>query len=120
MIIIVGEANAVNFSSCAEQSFENTTCAQVFADVNVTLLDVLERSVVEQHFHATETFGADRDDVSVWELVGLILVGTFRGRFELCVAVKRHVAKVLFDITTDNPLCGGRERVPALSEELVR
>ena len=66
----------------------------------------------------TETFGAERDDVTVWEFAGLILVGTFRGRFELCVVVKRHVAKFLFDITTDPPLFGGRERVPALSEEL--
>ena len=73
---------------------------------------------MEQHFHATETPGADREDVSVWELVGLILVGTFRGKFELCVEVKRNVAKFLFDITTDLPICGGRERVPALSEEL--
>ena len=73
---------------------------------------------MEQHFHATETLGADRDDVSVWELVGLILVGTFRGQFELCVVVKRNVAKFLFDITTDPPSCGGRERVPPLNEEL--
>ena len=67
---------------------------------------------------ATETFGAERDDVFVWELVGLISVGTFRGRFELSVVVTRHVAKFLFDITTDLPRCGGRERAPMLSEEL--
>merc|ERR1712135_180095 len=59
---------------------------QILADVNVALHDALERSVVdptgfftdetwlEQHFCATETFGADSDDVSVWELVGLLLV----------------------------------------------
>ena len=67
---------------------------------------------------ATETIGAERDDVSVWELVGLVLVVTSRDRFELCVVVKRHVAKFLFDITTDLPLCGGHERVPPVSEEL--
>ena len=61
---------------------------------------------------------APRDDVTVWELISLILVRTFRGRFELCVVVKRHVAKFLFDITTDLPFCGGREKVPALNEEL--
>ena len=47
-----------------------------------------------------------------------ILVGTFRGRFELCFVDKRNVAKFLFDIMTDLTLCGGRERVPALSEDL--
>ena len=36
-------------------------------------------------------------------------VGTFRGRYELCIVVKRNEAKFLFDITTDLPLCGGRE-----------
>ena len=91
-------------SSCASQSLgtsradgQHDSGVQFLAGGNVTLLDVLERSVVEQHFHATETPGADRDEVSVWELVG-ILVGTFRGRFELCVAVKRHVAK--FSLTS--------------------
>ena len=60
----------------------------------------------------------DNDDVSVWERVGLLLLGTFRGRLELCVVVKSNVAKFLFDTTTDLPLCGGHERVPALSEDL--
>ena len=36
----------------------------------------------EQHFDATETFSTDSADVSVWELVGLLVV-TVRGRFEL-------------------------------------
>ena len=54
--------------------------------------DVLERSVVdsgiwlEQNFDATDTFGTDSDDVSVWELVGLFLVN-FRSRFEICVVI---------------------------------
>ena len=54
-----------------------------------------------------------------WELVSLIFVRTFRGRFELCVLVKRHVAKFLFTSRPIPPFyCGGRERVPALSDEL--
>ena len=68
--------------------------------------------------HVTETFSAESDDVSVWEHIGLNLVGTFRGRFELSVVVQRHVAEFLFDITNDPCLSGGRERVPALSEDL--
>ena len=51
---------------------------------NVTFYVVQGRSVVdsagsfiieiwlEQHVHATETFGADSDDVSIWELVDKI------------------------------------------------
>ena len=50
--------------------------------------------------------------------MGLLLVGTFRSRFELCVVVQGNVAKFLFDITNDLPLCGGRERVSALSQDL--
>ena len=94
---------------------DNTTW-RINLAVNVTLHDVVKRSVVkstgfftsgtwlEKDFHATETFGAINVDVSVWKLVGLILVGTFRGRFELRFVVKRNVAQVLFDITTDLPL----------------
>ena len=71
-------------SSCAPQSLgkglprDNTTVPYNLADVNGTLHDVVERSVVEsagfftrgtwldKHFHATETFGAINHDVSVW------------------------------------------------------
>ena len=49
---------------------------------------------------ATESFGADSDDVSH---VGLLLVETFRGRFELCVVVQTNVATFLFDVTTELP-----------------
>ena len=41
-----------------------------------------------------ETFGADSDEVSVWELTGLLLVG-FRRRFELRVVVHANVAQFL-------------------------
>ena len=39
------------------------------------------------HTRETETFGADSDDVFVWEQLGLILVGTFHGRVELYVVI---------------------------------
>ena len=79
----------------------------ILADVNVTLLNVVERSVVDsagfkanetgwKNTRATETFGADSDGVSIWEHVGLLLVGTFRSRFGLCVVVQSNVAKFLF------------------------
>ena len=41
---------------------------------------------LEQHFHATETFGTDSDDVYVWKLFGPVLVD-FRRRLELCVVI---------------------------------
>ena len=46
--------------------------------------------------------------------MGLLLVGTFCNRFELCVVIESNEAKFLFDTTTDLPLFGGRERVSAL------
>ena len=64
----------------------------------------------EQHYHATETPGADRDDVSVWELVGLLLV-KFRDRFVHCVVIHTDVAQIFFDIPSSLPLCGGSEGV---------
>ena len=40
---------------------------QIFADVDVTPVD---ETWLEQHSRATEAFGANSDDVSVWELEG--------------------------------------------------
>ena len=40
---------------------------QIFADVDVTLVD---ETWPEQHSRATEALGANSDDVSVWELEG--------------------------------------------------
>ena len=54
--------------------------------------------------------GADRDDVSVWELVGLLLV-EFRNRFVLCVVIQTNVGQILFDIPSNLPLTGGGEGV---------
>ena len=53
----------------------------------------------------TETFGATLNDVVTWENVGPFLVG-FRGRFELCVVIQNIVARLLYDIWNNLPLCG--------------
>ena len=66
---------------------------------------------------ALETISANRDDASVWELEGLRLVN-FRNRFELCVVIQTKVARILYDICDNLPLCGGREKAPSLSEDL--
>ena len=93
------EATPSTTSSYAHQSLETWWChwqhdtnVQIFADVNVTLLEIVKRNVVDsagrnakklsgKNTRATETFGADRDDVSVREHVGLLFVETFRNRF---------------------------------------
>ena len=41
---------------------------------------------LEQYINATETFGIDSDDVSVWELACLFLVNS-RSRFQICVVI---------------------------------
>ena len=51
----------------------------------IPLASLPNETCQDQHFRATETLGADSDDVSVWEFIGLLVVGTFRSRFELCV-----------------------------------
>ena len=50
-----------------------------------------------------ETSSADRDDVSVWELVGLLRVD-FRNRFQLCVVIQTNVPQFLDDIPNNLPL----------------
>ena len=64
-----------------------------------------------QYIDATETFSADRGDVSVSEPIGLILVD-FRRRFDLCVVIRADVAQFPTDVPSNFPLCGGSERVP--------
>ena len=96
---------------------DNTTSAYNSLRMQTSLFMLLEKEVswiphiwLEQHFHVMETFSADSDDVSVWELVGLLPVG-IRNRFELCVENTSNVAQFLFDKWDNLPLCGGSEDV---------
>ena len=58
--------------------------------------EAVERSVVDAtgFFTVTETFGANRDDVSVWEITGFLFVD-FRRRIEHCVVIRASVARFL-------------------------
>ena len=124
--LIVDGASASCHSSCTRQSLGKWPChltaRQWRTDLcgcNVTLHDVLERSVVdsgtrlEQYFHATESPSADRDDVSVGEVVGLLLI-KFSSRFVYCVVIPQ----ILFNFPSKLPLCRGSERAPSVREVL--
>ena len=98
---------------------------QILADVSDAIRVVLERSVVEsagffaeetwleQYVDAMETCGTDRNDLSVWELKGFLLVG-LRRRFEPSVVIHATVAQFLFNIPSTLPLSGGSEGVSLL------
>ena len=51
----------------------------------IPLASLQNETCQDQHLRATETLGAESGDVSVWESIGFLVVGTFRSRFELCV-----------------------------------
>ena len=108
-------------SSCAPQSLwkmvvppDHATLANNPADANVTLHDVAERNVVESagfftndtwleyHFHPSDTFGPNSDDVCVWELARLLLVKCSR-IFELCVVIHTNATQLLCDIPSKSP-----------------
>ena len=119
-------------SSCARRSIGTWPFHLRSRHRSVTLADMHaiphERSVVDsvgffsaetwlkEHFHAKETFNADSDEVPGWVLKGLLLVG-IRSRFELC-RNPRQCAPFFCDLNVS--VCGGRERVLALSEDLLR
>ena len=55
---------------------------------------------LEQHFHVKETFNADSDDVSVWELDRIGITTLISSWMEPAPSVHRHAL--------DNPLENGR------------
>merc|ERR1719412_2964408 len=73
---------------------------------------------LEEHLRATEALAADRDDVTVGQLVRLLLVGRLSGGLHLCVVVKSDVRELLLYVTNNLTLCRGGEGIAALSENL--
>ena len=81
-----GTSTVINPFLYGDAIVRHDSGVQILADVSVSFNVDLERSVgdsasfftdgtrLEQHLRATETFGADSDDVSVWELVGILPV----------------------------------------------
>jgi len=102
---------------------------KVFSDINVAFHDRLEGGVMyatgflsdeawlEEHLRASEALAADGDDVAIWQLVCLLLVGRLSGGLHLCVVIERNVGQLLLHITDDFTLGRGGERVASLSED---
>lgn len=86
---------------------QDDVAVEVLADVDVALHDRVERRLVdpgrlhahrrrrEQHLGAAEALGADRDDLAVGELVGLLDRGAVGRGGELGLVVDRDVGEFL-------------------------
>ena len=103
---------------------------EVLSDVHIALHDGLEGGVVdaasllahkaglEKDLRASEALGAHGDDVSVGQLVGLLLVAALAGCLHLAVKVQRDVAQLLLDVADNLTLRRGGEGVAALGQDL--
>ena len=90
---------------------------EILADVYVAPHDGLEGGVVdtagllaqqarlEEDLRTSESLRAHGDDVSVGQLVGLLLVAALAGRLHLAVEVQRDVAQLLLHVFDDLTLC---------------
>merc|ERR1712019_149078 len=72
---------------------------------------------LEEHLRAAEAFAANGDDVSMRELIGLLLVGALCGRLHLCIKVEGDVAELLLHIAHNLTLGRCGEGVATLSED---
>ena len=103
---------------------------QILTDVDVALHDAVIRRLVdagglhpqeaglEEGLGAAEALVADRDDLTVGQLVALLEGGGGGGGGHLLLEVERHVAQLLLDVSHDLALGGRREAVAALGEDL--
>ena len=73
---------------------------------------------LEKDLRASEALGAHGDDVSVGQLVGLLLVAALAGCLHLAVEVQRDVAQLLLDVADNLTLRRGGEGVAALGQDL--
>merc|ERR1712125_156810 len=73
---------------------------------------------LEEHLWATEALAANSDDISVWQFVGFLLIGTLRGNLHFRVVVQCDVRELLLHVAHDLALRGGGEGVATLSQNL--
>merc|ERR1711971_1096765 len=72
-----------------------------------------DKARLEENLRATEAFAAHRDDVAIWQLISLLLVGALNRCLHLCIEVGSDIAKLFLHITHNLPLrCGGEGIAP--------
>merc|ERR1719271_985271 len=81
-------------------SRKDDVCVEVFTDIHITLHDRLECGVMdttgllpneawlEENFRAAEALVTNSDDVTVWKLVGLLLVRAFRSGLHFRIEIQ--------------------------------
>merc|ERR1719464_1759734 len=94
---------------------------EVLANVNIALHDGLERGVMDaacflseetglkENLGATEALTADRNDVSIWQFVSLLLIRGLSCCLHLGVIIQSNVRKLLLHITNNLALGRGGE-----------
>ena len=67
----------------------------------------LKKGRRHQGERGTGSFGADSDDVAIWKLVGLLLVGTIHCEHQLRIIIERSAAQLVLDIAHNFAFRGG-------------
>merc|ERR1712051_1169138 len=73
---------------------------------------------LEEHLWTTEALTANGDDVSIGQLVCLLLVRAFSGLLRLGVIIQSDVRELLLHVTHDLTLSRGREGIATLCQDL--
>ena len=109
---------------------KNNVGVKILTNINITLHDGLEQSVVdttglltnerwlEENFWAAETFVTNGNDVTVGKFVRLLEIRRLGGGLHLLIKVHGNVAEFLLDVTDNFTLGSGSERVTTLGEDL--
>merc|ERR1712026_20680 len=86
--------------------------------VSCTPLAFADETGLEENFRTTEALTAHGDDISIWQLVSLLLVRTLRCSFHFAVIIQCNVRELLLDVAHDFALRCGCERISALCQDL--
>merc|ERR1719149_441222 len=100
---------------------EHNVAVEVFANIDITFHDGLEGGVMdatgllaneawlEEHLRAAEALATNCDDITIRQLISLLLVGTLAGGLHFCIEVQSNVAELLLDIVHNLTLSGSGE-----------
>lgn len=110
-------------------SAQDNVRIQVLPDVDITPHDAVIRRLVnadafnteharlEQALRAPESLRADRDDLPVRQLKGLLQSRRGQACLELRLVVQRDVSQLLFNLSNNFTLSRRGERVPPLGQD---